>query len=144
MDLSATYVFTAPAEKVWVLLMDTNAVGSCLPGCKGLQPIGEDRYEVELGVAVAAIAGKFKGTVALEDKLPPQSYKLRVEGTGRQGFVKGHARVTLEPDGDRTRVHVIAQADVGGMIARVGQRLLEGVARTTMDRFYACLATQLG
>jgi carbon monoxide dehydrogenase subunit G len=51
--------------------------------------------------------------------------------------------VTLEPDGNRTRVHVAAQADVGGMIARVGQRLLEGVARTTMDRFYACLAKQV-
>ena len=75
-------------------------------------------------MAVAAISGSFKGTVALTDKVPPQSYKLSVEGTGRQGFVKGHARVKLEPDGDRTRVLVAAQADVGGMIARVGQRLL--------------------
>ena len=57
--------------------------------------------------------------------------------------MKGHARVELEPDGDRTRVLVTAQADVGGMIARVGQRLLSGVARTTMDRFYACLGKQV-
>jgi uncharacterized protein len=123
--------------------MDTSAVGRCLPGCKGLQPIGEDRYEVELGVAVAAIAGSFKGTVSLDEKVPPQSYTLLVEGSGRQGFVKGQARVTLEADGDCTRVLVTAQADVGGMIARVGQRLLDGVARTTMDRFYACLAKQV-
>jgi uncharacterized protein len=143
MDLNATYEFNAPVEKVWSLLMDTKAVGSCLPGCRGLQPIGEDRYEVELGVAVAAIAGNFKGTVSLGEQIPPQSYKLMVEGSGRQGFVKGHARVKLEADGDRTRVLVTAQADVGGMIARVGQRLLEGVARTTMDRFYACLAKQV-
>ena len=140
MDLNATYTFDAPVQRTWDLLMDTNLIGSCLPGCRGLQSIGGDRYEVELGVAVAAIAGNFKGTVALEDKVPPQSYKLVVEGTGRQGFVKGHARMILEPDGDRTQVHIAAQADVGGMIARVGQRLLEGVARTTMDRFYACMA----
>ena len=143
MDLKATYVFNAPVEKVWDLLMDTNAVGGCLPGSRGLRQVGDDRYEVELGVAVAAIAGNFKGTVAIEEKVPPQSYKLVVEGTGRQGFVKGQARVALEADGDRTRVNVIAHAEVGGMIARVGQRLLEGVARTTMDRFYACLAEQV-
>ena len=144
MDLTATYVFPAPVDRVWNLLMDTNAIGTCLPGSRGLQPLGNDRYEVELGIAIAAIAGDFKGTVALEDKTPPQSYKLVVEGSGRQGFVKGHARVTLAADGDRTMVHIAAQADVGGLIARVGQRLLEGVARTMMDRFYACLAKQAG
>ena len=62
---------------------------------------------------------------------------------GRQGFVKGQARVDLEPDGNCTKVMVAAQADVGGMIARVGQRLLTGVARATMDRFYTCLGKQL-
>jgi carbon monoxide dehydrogenase subunit G len=143
MDLTATYVFHAPVEKAWDLLMDTTAIGSCLPGCRGLQPVGNDRYEVELGLAIAAITGNFKGTVALEEKIPQQSYKLVVEGSGRQGFVKGHARVTLAAESDRTLVHIAAQADVGGMIARVGQRLVEGVARTTMDRFYACLAKQV-
>jgi carbon monoxide dehydrogenase subunit G len=133
----------APCERVWDVLMDTDAIGRCLPGCKGLNPIGPDRYEVELGVTVAAIAGSFKGTVALEDKNPPNRYTLVVEGNGRQGFIKGRAHVTLVPDGDRTRVEIAAQADVGGMIARVGQRLLEGVARTMMDRFYACLAKSL-
>ena len=139
MNLSANYVFAAPIQQVWDLLMDPKAVGGCLPGCRGLTPVGEDRYEVELSVAIAAIAGNFKGTVSLENKVPPRSYKLIVEGTGRQGFVKGHANISLEPDGDRTKVQVDAQADAGGMIARVGQRLLEGVARTTMDRFYGCL-----
>lgn len=139
MELNATYSFDAPAEQVWNLLMNPDAVGRCLPGSKGLREVGPDRYEVELGVAVAAITGNFTGTVAIEDKNAPHSYKLAVDGTGRQGFVKGFARISLQPDGDRTQVHVAAQADVGGMIARVGQRLLEGVARATMDRFYGCL-----
>ena len=139
MHLSATYVFNAPAESVWALLMDTERVAACLPGCKGLRPIGDDRYEADLAVAVAAISGDFKGTIALQDKNPPRSYRLIVEGSGRPGFVKGNAQVTLVPDGDRTTVQIEADAEVGGMIARVGQRLLEGVARMTMDRFYGCL-----
>src|SRR5262245_2411702 len=143
MELSATYDIRARPQRVWDLLMDTDAIGRCLPGCKGLKPIGPDRYEVELGVTVAAIAGSFKGTVALEDKAPPNGYTLAVDGSGRQGFIKGRARVTLAPEDDRTRVHIAATAEVGGMIARVGQRLLEGVAKTMMDRFYACLAKQV-
>lgn len=143
MELNAEYAMHAPPARVWTLLMDTAAIGGCLPGCRGLHPVGPDRYEVELGVTVAAIAGSFKGTVALEDQVPPTSYTLTVEGSGRQGFIKGRARVVLVPDGDLTRVRIAAQAEVGGMIARVGQRLLEGVARTMMDRFYACLAKEL-
>ena len=143
MELTAAYEFHAPVDRAWALLMDTAAIGRCLPGCRGLQPVGPDRYEVELGVTVAAIAGSFKGTVALEDKVAPEAYTLVVDGSGRQGFIKGRARVTLAADGDRTRVQIAAQADVGGMIARVGQRLLEGVARTMMDRFYACMAKQI-
>jgi carbon monoxide dehydrogenase subunit G len=143
MDLTATYTFDAPVDRVWNVLMDTRTVGECLPGCRGLQPAGDDRYEVELAVAVAAIAGSFTGTVSLADKQPPQAYTLMFEGTGRQGFVKGQARVRLEADGQTTRVSVSAQADVGGMIARVGQRLLMGVARMTMDRFYACLGERV-
>jgi carbon monoxide dehydrogenase subunit G len=142
MHLSASYVFNAPMDRVWALLMDTDRVGGCLPGAKGLKPLGDDRYEAELSVAVAAISGDFKGTIALQDRNPPHSYRLVVEGSGRPGFVKGQALVKLVPGDATTTVQIEADADVGGTIARVGQRLLEGVARMTMDRFYACLAKQ--
>jgi len=142
MHLSATYVFNAPVDRVWALLMDTDRVAACLPGCKGLHPIGDDRYEADLAVSVAAISGNFKGTIALQDRDPPRSYRLLVEGKGRPGFVKGEAKVALTPDGERTTVQIEADAEAGGMIARVGQRLLEGVARMTMDRFYECLSKQ--
>lgn len=143
MNLTATYSFDAPVERVWDLLMDTTAIGACLPGARGLKPIGVDRYEVELGVTIAAISGNFKGTVSLEDMIAPESYRLIMEGSGRPGFVKGQAAVRLSSDGDRTNVSVAAHADVGGTIARVGQRLLEGVTRTMMDRFFGCLAGRL-
>ena len=143
MQLTATYTFDAPVEATWALLMDTTAIAACLPGCKGLTPAGDNRYDVELGVAIAAISGDFRGSVALQDLEPPRSYTLVVEGTGRHGFVKGRADMALQADGDRTLVKIAAQADVGGTIARLGQRLVEGVARTTMDRFYTCLAKRL-
>lgn len=143
MQIAADYKFQAPVPRVWDLLMNTEALAGCIPGCRGLTPIGENRYEAELGVAIAAISGQFKGTVALEQMQPPHSYRLVVEGSGRPGFVKGQAQVTLAPDGDGTRVTIDARADVGGTIARVGQRLLEGVARTMTDRFFTCLGRQL-
>lgn len=143
MDITATYVFDAPVDRVWALLMDTTAIAECLPGCRGLHPLGGDRYEAELAVAVAAISGNFKSTMALTDKVVPVSYRLLVEATGRPGFVKGDARIELVPDGKQTKVQVASRAEVGGTIARVGQRLLEGVARMTMDRFYGCLKSRL-
>ena len=143
MELASTYTFDAPQEKVWDLLMDTTAIASCVPGCRELRPIGDDRYQAELVVTVAAISGNFAATVAIEDKVPPTSYRLVVEGTGRIGFVKGSAQIQLEPASSGTIVKVAASADVGGAVARVGQRLLEGVGRMTMDRFFACMAHKI-
>ena len=141
MHLAATYTFDAPADALWAVLMDPSRIAACLPGCKGLTPLGDDRYDVELSVTVAAVSGDFKGTIALQDVVAPSSYRLVVEGAGRPGFVKGQARVTLVPDGGRTTVQIDADAEAGGLIARVGQRLIEGVARAMMDRFFKCLSS---
>jgi carbon monoxide dehydrogenase subunit G len=75
--------------------------------------------------------------------VPPRSYRLVVQGSGRTGFVKGGAAITLEPSATGTTVHVVSNAEVGGIVARVGQRLIEGVATTTMNRFFACLESKL-
>ena len=143
MELASTYSFAAPPQAVWDLMMDTAVIASCVPGCRELRPVGDDRYKAELAVTVAAISGNFDATVALEDKMPPNSYRLVVEGTGRIGFVKGTAQIELEPAESGTTVKVAASADVGGAVARVGQRLLEGVGRMTMDRFFACMAAKI-
>lgn len=143
MELTATYRFEAPPQQVWDLLMDTGAIAACMPGCRGLRPTGPDKYDLELVAGVAAVSGTFNATIAIEDKQPTTSYKLRMDANGRPGFVRGEAIVTLVPDNDSTNVNVAATANVGGTIARVGQRLLEGVARMTMERFYGCLAQQL-
>ena len=143
MQLTGRYVFEAPVNRVWDLLMDAPSIEACLPGCRELRDLGEDRYQAELVIAVAAITGNYGATIAVEDKVPGQSYRLVVQGTGRSGFVKGTATMRLEPVPEGTAVNVDATADVGGTIARLGQRLVEGVARTTMNRFFACLQSRL-
>ena len=145
MDLSATYTFAAPRERVWDLLVDPAVVAACLPGCDTLEPVdGEvDTYRATLTIGVAAITGRYEATVALQDKVPSESYRLAVDGRGRAGFAKGEARLSLVDTGNETTVTVSGHAQVGGTIARVGQRLLGSVSKMMMDKFFACLQGKL-
>jgi len=143
MHLSGTYEIAAPIGTVWTLLNDPDVIATCLPGCRGLEPLGDDRYKVSLAVAVAAVSGNYDGTVTMADKVRGQSYRLLIEGTGRAGFVNGNARIALTPLGgtlgepSRTVVTVTGDGQVGGLLARVGQRLLGSVSQMMMDRFFA-------
>jgi carbon monoxide dehydrogenase subunit G len=143
MQLSANYTFNAPATRVWDLLMDTTAIAACVPGCQELAPIGPDRYRAKMSVVVAAVTGNFDATIELADQTPPHGYTLRVDGQSRAGFVKGASRIDLSESDGHTRVDVKADVQVGGPVARVGQRLLESVGKGMMDRFFACLSARL-
>lgn len=144
MDISGSYTFSAPRERVWTLLMDPQVISSCIPGCEGFEPVGEDRYRARLKVALAAIAGSYDGTIVLSDKISLTSYTLTADGQGRPGFVKGTAAITLR-DGDAgaTVVDVSGTVQTGGPVARVGQRLIGSVSKMMMDRFFACLQGRL-
>ena len=141
MEVSATYRFDAPRRQVWDLLIDPDVIAACLPGCESMEATGPDTYRATLTIGVAAITGRYQGTVRIADKEEPASYTLEVEGKGKPGFLTGSASVTLaETDGGaRTSVAVAGKANVGGTIARVGQRLLGSVSKLMMDRFFACL-----
>jgi len=143
MDLHASYTFTAPRDRVWDLLMDPVAVSSCVPGCDGFEAVGEDCYAATLTVAVAAITGTYRGTVTIADKVPTSAFRLIVDGQGRVGFVKGDTHITLRTEGTGTAVEVTAVVEVGGTIARVGQRLLGSVGKMMMDRFFASLQAKI-
>ena len=97
MDLKGQYAFEAPPATVWRRLMDPATIAGCLPGCERFEPAGEDRYQVVMTAGVAAISGRFEGSVAIADKQPESSYRLIVEGRGRPGFGSGEATVTLAP-----------------------------------------------
>lgn len=143
MEISGTYAFAAPPARVWDLLMDPAHIASCIPGCSELAPVGEDRYRARLTVALSAITGSYDGTVAISDKVRPVSYRLAVEGQGRPGFVKGAATITLLAVEAGTIVEVTGDVHTGGAIARLGQRLISGVATMMQDRFFACLQGKL-
>jgi carbon monoxide dehydrogenase subunit G len=140
MEIRSTYKFAAPPLEVWALLMDPDAIKSCLPGCRELRPLGGDRYHAEMTIGVAAVTGSFSATVTLSDQKPPESYRLTVDATGKPGFARGSAAVVLKATTEGTEVEVVATAEVGGLIARVGQRLIDGVAKMSMDGFFSCLA----
>src|SRR5258708_37061169 len=105
MEISGTYTFNAPPERVWNLLMDPAVLSSCIPGCERFDPNGDDRYTVTLTVGLAAITGTYTGTVQLVDQVPHTSYRLVVEGQGRPGFVKGSSAIALRPDAHATDVN---------------------------------------
>ena len=141
MDVSATYTFDAPRQRVWDLLTDPAEIAGCLPGCNSMEPAGDDAWRATMTIGIAAVTGRYEGTVRMSDRQAPERYTLTVNGRGRPGFVNGSATLTLseEDGGARTRVEVAGKAQVGGTIARVGQRLLGGVSKMTMDRFFTCL-----
>jgi carbon monoxide dehydrogenase subunit G len=143
MEISGTYKFAATPQRVWNLLMDPVVLSSCIPGCERFEPTGDDSYTVTLTIGLAAITGTYTGHVHLVDKIPLTSYRLVVEGQGRPGFVKGNSAIALAPDDAATEVSVTADVQVGGAIARVGQRLIGGVAKMMMDRFFGCLQSKL-
>ena len=126
------------------MLTDPQSLQQCTPGCKKLTEIGADEFAATMEIGVGPIKGNFGGKILMREKLPPSSYKLVVEGSGSAGFVRGEGTLTLEKaEGDKTTVLVSGDAQVGGLIAGVGQRLLEGVAKQMMGQFFRCLENQL-
>ena len=139
MRLSGSYVFNAPAARVWDCLTDPKSLSGCIQGCESLESAGPNRYNAVMNVGVGPIRGKYNGSVTMTDLEPHQSFRLSVEGQGGMGFLTGQADITLGEQDGKTTVSVESEAQVGGPVARVGQRLMEGVARSMMDSFFECL-----
>ena len=119
---------TPPFAEVWSALFDPVILAAVMPGCEKLELV-DGQYVGEIKVKVGPIQGKFTGKVDLNDKVEPESYTMVVDGRGAPGFVKATAGVKLAAEGDRTRVFYDTDAQIGGKIASVGQRLLEASSR---------------
>jgi carbon monoxide dehydrogenase subunit G len=133
MKLAGEYVFDAGVPEVWDALFDPAVLAAVLPGCEKLDLV-DGAYVGDLVVKVGPIQGKFSGKVDLSDKVEPTSYKMVVDGRGAQGFVKAIATIVLEPVGAGTRIKYDSDAQVGGKIASVGQRLIETSARAIVKQ----------
>lgn len=143
MDITGTYTFNAPPDRVWELMMDPPSIASCIPGCERLEPDGVDRYRAGITIGLAAISGTYEGTVVISEKVEQSSYRLSIEGQGRPGFVKGQAAIALRAEGGGTVVEVAGTVQTGGAIARLGQRLIASAAKMMQDRFFACMQSKL-
>lgn len=144
MTVDGTHLFNAPRDRVWAAFTDPVVLARATPGCERLDPLGPDEFEATLSVGVAAVKGTYQGRLAITDKRPPESYTLQVEGNGRPGFVKGEGRLSLTEEDGGTRVTIRAEAQVGGLIAAVGQRLLGAAARMLVEQFFSALEAELG
>ena len=144
MKIEGRFSFPASSQEVWSLLTDPQSLQHCTPGCKRLSEIAADEYEATMEVGIGPIKGTFHGKISMKEKTPPRSYRLIVEGSGAAGFVRGEGNLTLHDEAvDQTAVQVFGDGQVGGMMAGVGQRLIEGVAKQLMAQFFQCMQTRL-
>ncbi len=142
MKLSATYVFKASPEKVFAALVDPAILQKCIDGCEKMEKIGEDIYDANLKDGVAGIKGSYIGKVRIEEKKPPESLTLQAEGKGGPGWVKGAARIQISLQSDGSELQCESEGQVGGLIAQVGSRLVEAVAKKMQDEFFRKLGQQ--
>jgi uncharacterized protein len=138
MDMSGEYRIPAPRDKVWAALNDPETLKASLPGCETLEKTGDNQFAATVVAKVGPVKAKFNGNVALSNLNPPESYTIAGEGKGgAAGFAKGGADVRLTPDGaDTTVLRYTAKADVGGKLAQLGSRLIDGTAKKMADEFF--------
>jgi len=139
MELSNTRIVPAPPAVVWAALNDPAILQACLPGCESFTRTGDNAFAVVMAARVGPVSARFNGRMTMTDADPPRAYTLQFEGQGgAAGFARGQARVTLEPDGtERTAMTYTASAQVGGKLAQVGSRLVDGAAAKMADDFFA-------
>jgi carbon monoxide dehydrogenase subunit G len=144
MELSNTRIVPARPSVVWEALNDPATLKACIPGCESFERTGDNAYAIVLSARIGPVSARFNGNMTMTDVDAPNGYTLRFEGQGgAAGFARGEARVTLAPDGEQqTALTYAAKAQVGGKLAQVGSRLIDGVAAKMSDDFFTRFAAR--
>jgi hypothetical protein len=140
--LTGEFTFAAPQEKVWAILNDPAILRKHMPGCETLESTGNDEFKATMKLGVAAVRGTYVANLRITDKAPPERYTLNVEGQGGPGFVKGIGTVVLAAAGAGTKLSYEGDLQFGGLIARVGGRLLSGIAEKMTREFFEGLGKE--
>jgi carbon monoxide dehydrogenase subunit G len=142
MKIEGTHELLASPQRVYETLTDPAVLQRCIPGCERLEKSGENAYSITLKAGVGAIKGVFTGNVRLEDLQPPRHFRMIVEGKGQPGFLKGTGDLDLTELNDSTRVGYSGEVQVGGTIAGVGQRMLQGAAKMMATQFFTAIEAE--
>ena len=144
MEMTGEQLIPVSQAEVWRGLNDPAVLKACIAGCETIEKVSDSEYRVTIVAAVGPVKAKFNGKLLLSDLNPPNSYSLSFEGSGgAAGFGKGGAQVSLKAEGAGTRLTYSAKASVGGKLAQVGSRLIDGVARKMADDFFTAFNEKL-
>lgn len=135
---------SAPREEVWAKLNDAEVLKACIPGCEELNKVSDTEFQAVATTKIGPVKAKFKGKVHLTDLDPPNGYKISGEGEGGvAGFAKGGAVVALTPKDGGTLLAYNVEAQIGGKLAQLGQRLVAGAAKKLADDFFTKFANMV-
>ena len=143
MKITGTYTIDAPQEQVWAALNDMEVLARIVPGCERLDQIGENQYEGAVKIGIQAIKGTYSGRIRIEDIQPPNHYKLVASGRSANGVVDGAGTVDLAEQDGKTILTYGGDAQIGGMLASVGQRLIEGASKQMINQSLKALVEQI-
>ncbi len=145
MDMTGEYRIPAPRQRVWEALNDPAVLKAAIPGCEELNKVSDNELEARVKAKVGPVSATFNGKVTLNDLNPPESYRIAGEGKGgAAGYAKGGAEVHLAEDGAGTLLRYSAKADVGGKLAQIGSRLIQGTAKKMADDFFGKFSAIVG
>ena len=137
MEMTGEQLIALPQRATWDALNDTAVLMDCIPGCDSMEKQSDNEYLLTMTARVGPVSAKFKGKMTLLEVQAPDSYTLHFEGQGGvAGFAKGEAHVRLLPEGESTRLAYGVKASIGGKLAQVGARLIDGVAKKMAEQFF--------
>ena len=145
LEMTGEYVLPLDRAKVYAALNDPDMLKRCIPGCEELDKVSDNEFAAVVRMEIGPVKARFKGKVRLEDLDPPNGYRIAGEGEGGvAGFAKGGATVSLTEVPEGTKLSYKAEANVGGKVAQLGQRLIAGSAKKIADKFFTNFTTELG
>ena len=141
LKIEGSYTFNAPRDRVWQVLLDPKVMAQCMPGCESMNEVAPDQFEAVMKVGVASVKGTYKGKVSIKDKQAPSHYVLSGQGSGGPGFMQGDVAIDLAETDGQTVLKYSTDAKIGGLIASIGQRMLNGVAKMMVEQFFKKVET---